>query len=116
MSAEAEARFKFELVIYKDSDTHIESMKITNYVVDKQMVAAGAWETTPGNENGSIITSIVDLPQDIKKFKRFGIPESVKLIFKMLLYCLHRNAFGCFNSFTQWVKSRKPAVRCNTRL
>lgn len=73
VSAEAEARFKFELVIYKDSDTHIESMKITNYVVDKQMVAAGAWETTPGNENGSIITSIVDLPQDIKKFKRFGV-------------------------------------------
>lgn len=73
LKADKEARFKFELVVYKDSDTHIESMKITNYVVDKETVAAGEWETTPGNENGSIITSIVDLARDIKEFKKFGV-------------------------------------------
>lgn len=73
VSAETEARFKFELVIYKDPESHIESMKITNYVVDKDTVAAGEWETTPGNENGSIITSIVDLARDIKEFKKFGV-------------------------------------------
>lgn len=72
-SAETEARFKFELVIYKDSDTHIESMKITNYVVDKEAVAAGEWETTRGDENGSIITSVVNLARDIKEFKKFGV-------------------------------------------
>lgn len=57
--AELEARFSFKLEIYKDSDTHIESMKITNY--------------KDGNENGSIVTSIVDLGQDIKDFKKFGV-------------------------------------------
>lgn len=71
--ADKEARFKFELVIYKDPESHIESMKITNYVVDKEAVAAGAWETTPGNENGAIVTSIVDLARDIKEFKKFGV-------------------------------------------
>lgn len=71
--AEAEARFKFKLVVYKDSDTHVESMKITNFVVDRATVQAGEWEAAEGTENGSIVTSIVDLPQDIKKFKRFGV-------------------------------------------
>lgn len=71
--AEAEARFKFKLVVYKDSNTHVESMKITNFVVDRATVQAGDWETAEGAENGSIVTSIVDLPQDIKKFKRFGV-------------------------------------------
>lgn len=71
--AEAEARFKFKLVVYKDSDTHVESMKITNFVVDRATVQAGDWEAAEGTENGSIVTSIVDLPQDIKKFKRFGV-------------------------------------------
>lgn len=71
--ADKEARFKFELVIYKDEETHVESMKITNYVVDKETVAAGAWETVPGNVNGSIVTSIVDLARDIKEFKKFGV-------------------------------------------
>lgn len=73
LKADKEARFKFELVIYKDSDTHIESMKITNYVVDKKTVDAGEWETAPGNVNGSIVTSIVDLARDIKEFKKFGV-------------------------------------------
>lgn len=71
--AEAEARFKFKLVVYKDSDTHVESMKITNFVVDRATVQAGDWEAAEGTENGSIVTSIVDLSQDIKKFKRFGV-------------------------------------------
>ena len=57
--AELEARFSFKLEVYKDSETHVESMKITNF--------------KDGSENGSITTSIVDLPQDIKKFKRFGV-------------------------------------------
>lgn len=73
VSAETEARFKFELVIYKDPESHIESMQITNYVVDKETVTAGEWETAPGNENGSIVTSIVDLARDIKEFKKFGV-------------------------------------------
>lgn len=72
-SAELEARFKFQLEIFKDSETHIESMKITNYVIDKEVVAAGEWESAVGTENGSIITSVVNLPQDIKKFKQFGV-------------------------------------------
>lgn len=59
--------------IYKDSETHVESMKITNFVVDRDTVTAGEWETAEGTENGSIVTSIVDLSQDIKKFKRFGV-------------------------------------------
>ena len=59
IKAELECRFQFKLVIYKDADTHVESMKITNY--------------KDGVENGSIVTSIVDLSQDIKKFKRFGV-------------------------------------------
>lgn len=71
--ASQEARFKFKLVIYKDSETHVESMKITNYIVNKEIVAAEKWETAEGVENGSIVTSIVNLSQDIKKFKRFGV-------------------------------------------
>lgn len=71
--ADKEARFKFELAIYKDEETHVESMKITNYVVDKETVASGEWETTRGDENGSIITSIVNLARDIKEFKKFGV-------------------------------------------
>lgn len=59
VNATLEARFSFELEIFKDSDTHVESMKITNY--------------KDGNENGSILTSIVDLEKDIKSFKRFGV-------------------------------------------
>lgn len=57
--AELEARFSFKLEIYKDSETHIESMKITNF--------------RDGNENGAIVTSIVNLGQDIKGFKKFGV-------------------------------------------
>lgn len=71
--ADIEARFKFKLVIYKDSETHVESMKITNYVIDKQLVVDKKWVDAAGAENGSIVTSIVDLPQDIKKFKQFGV-------------------------------------------
>lgn len=72
-SADLEARFKFKLEIFKDSETHVESMKITNYVIDKAVVEAGEWESSAGTENGSIITSVVNLPQDIKKFKQFGV-------------------------------------------
>lgn len=57
--AELEARFSFKLEVYKDSETHIESMKITNFKDD--------------DENGSIVTSIVNLGQDIKGFKKFGV-------------------------------------------
>ena len=57
--AELEARFSFKLEIFKDSETHIESMKITNY--------------KDGNDNGYIVTSIVNLGQDIKGFKKFGV-------------------------------------------
>lgn len=57
--AELESRFQFKLVIYKDPDTHIESMKITNY--------------KDGVENGSIVTSVVDLGRDIKDLKKFGV-------------------------------------------
>lgn len=73
VSAELEARFKFKLEIFKDSETHVESMKITNYVVDKKVVEDEEWENEVGTENGSIITSVVNLPQDIKKFKQFGV-------------------------------------------
>ena len=59
VKAELESRFQFKLVIYKDAQTHIESMKITNF--------------KDGNENGSIITSIVDLGRDMKDFKKFGV-------------------------------------------
>ncbi len=59
IKAELESRFQFKLVIYKDAQTHIESMKITNF--------------KDGNENGSIITSIVDLGRDMKDFKKFGV-------------------------------------------
>ena len=57
--ADIEARFSFKLEVYKDSETHVESMKITNF--------------KDRNENGSIVTSIVDLGRDIKDFKRFGV-------------------------------------------
>ena len=59
IKAELESRFQFKLVIYKDAQTHIESMKITNF--------------KDGKENGSIITSIVDLGRDMKDFKKFGV-------------------------------------------
>ncbi len=59
VKADVESRFQFKLVIYKDSDTHIESIKITNY--------------KDGQENGSIVTSILDLGKDIRNFKKFGV-------------------------------------------
>lgn len=71
--AESEARFKFRVVIFKDIDTHIESMKITNYVIDKKTVADGEWEAAEGKENGSIVTSIYDLGQKMRDFKKFGV-------------------------------------------
>jgi len=57
--ADVESRFQFKLVIYKDADTHIESIKITNY--------------KDGQENGSIVTSILDLGKDLRTFKKFGV-------------------------------------------
>lgn len=57
--ADLEKRFSFKLEVYKDSKTHIESMKITNF--------------KDGKENGSVVTSIVNLGQDIKGFKKFGV-------------------------------------------
>lgn len=57
--ADLEKRFSFKLEVYKDSETHIESMKITNF--------------KDGKENGSVVTSIVNLGQDIKGFKKFGV-------------------------------------------
>jgi len=59
VKADVESRFQFELVIYKDADTHIESIRITNY--------------KDGQENGSIVTSILDLGKDIRNFKKFGV-------------------------------------------
>lgn len=59
VKADLESRFQFKLTIYKDTETHIESMKITNY--------------KDGVENGSVVTSIVNLGRDIKDFKRFGV-------------------------------------------
>lgn len=59
VNAQLEARFEFKLEVYKDAQTHVESMKITNY--------------KDGNENGSITTSVVDLEKDIKNFKKFGV-------------------------------------------
>ena len=59
IKAELESRFQFKLVIYKDAQTHIESMKITNF--------------KDGNDNGSIITSILDLCRYMKDFKKFGV-------------------------------------------
>ena len=59
VNATLEARFEFELAVYKNSDTHVESMKITN--------------SKDGKENGSIITSIIDLERDIRTFKKFGV-------------------------------------------
>lgn len=56
---ELEKQFKFKLERYKDSETHEESLKITNYKND--------------NENGTIVTSVVDLEKDIVKFKRYGV-------------------------------------------
>lgn len=57
--AELESQFSFKLERYKDSETHEESMKITNY--------------KNGIENGEIVTSILDLASDITKFKKFGV-------------------------------------------
>lgn len=57
--AELESQFSFELERYKDSDTHEESIKITNL--------------KNGEENGVIVTSIMDLASDITKFKKFGV-------------------------------------------
>ncbi len=59
VKADLESRFKFKLVIYKDAETHIESIKITNY--------------KDGQENGSIVTSIFDLGKDLRTFKRLGV-------------------------------------------
>lgn len=59
VKADLEGRFKFKLVIYKDAETHIENIKITNY--------------KDGQENGSIVTSIFDLGKDLRTFKRFGV-------------------------------------------
>ncbi len=59
VKADVESRFKFKLVIYKDAETHIESIKITNYKDDVG--------------NGSIVTSIFDLGKDLRTFKRFGV-------------------------------------------
>lgn len=58
-NAELESRFEFRLEVYKDNETHVESMKITN--------------KKDGVENGSITTSIVNLEKDIKNFKMFGV-------------------------------------------
>lgn len=57
--AELEGQFSFKLERYKDSDTHEESIKITNY--------------KNGSENGVVVTSILDLASDITKFKKFGV-------------------------------------------
>lgn len=54
-----EKLFPFQLVRYKDSDTHEESLKIIS-IVD-------------GTENGSIVTNILDLEKDIKQLMRFGV-------------------------------------------
>ena len=59
VKAEKESQFTFKLERYKDSDTHEESIKITNY--------------ENGKENGFIVTSIVDLESDIKQFRKFGV-------------------------------------------
>lgn len=59
INADLEKRFAFKLVIYKDKETHVESMEITNF--------------KDGKKNGSIITSIIDLERDIRTFKKFGV-------------------------------------------
>lgn len=59
VKADVESRFQFKLVIYKDAETHVESIKITNY--------------KDGQENGSIVTSILDLGKDLRTFKKFGV-------------------------------------------
>lgn len=61
--AELEKMFQFELTIYKDPATHVESLRITNFKQEN-----GSWQ-----ENGSIVTSILDLNRDIRNFKRFGV-------------------------------------------
>ncbi|PYG86771.1 hypothetical protein LY28_02797 [Ruminiclostridium sufflavum DSM 19573] len=57
--AENEKRFSFKLERYKDSDTFEESLKITSYL--------------RGKENGSIVTSILDLDSDIKQLRKYGV-------------------------------------------
>jgi len=57
--AELEKRFQFELTIYKDPTTHVESLSIVNF--------------KDGQENGSIVTSVIELNKDIRTFKRFGV-------------------------------------------
>lgn len=59
IKADAEKRFTFKLERYKDSETREESLKITCFL--------------DGKKNGFIVTSICDLENDIKQFRRFGV-------------------------------------------
>lgn len=51
--------FSFKLERYKDKETHLENMQITNYIGE--------------NESGTIYTSIDRLDKDIFLFKRYGV-------------------------------------------
>lgn len=57
--ADIERQFEFKLERYKDEETHEETIKIVNY--------------KNGKENGTIVTSVIDLASDITEFKRFGV-------------------------------------------
>lgn len=54
-----EKPFSFKLERYKDRETHLESMQITNYIGEE--------------ENGTIYTSIDRLDKDIFLFKKYGV-------------------------------------------
>lgn len=62
--------------VFKEKGTHIESMKITSQrlyegKIGKSRKKWKRWKSW--KDNGSIITSVVDLERDIKELKKFGV-------------------------------------------
>ena len=66
VKADNEKRFSFKIERYKDEVTREESLKVLS-ILD-------------GKENGSIVTSILNLSDDIKQLKRFGVVLGIHII------------------------------------
>lgn len=83
------ARFYFELTRYKDSATHVESLKIDSFY--------------DGKENGSITTTIYSLEDDIRELMKYGVAFST-IVFRDMRKTIEEN-YLLLNTVTVTVKS-----------